>query len=428
MNRTQMSALLWVVIALTFTANPMKMSAQCSGAAGQNAVYADCTTGATLGIQGSWAFIDASAYTSTGDLCARLHSIMSASGYPSNGAVIDARGVLPASGTVQPCATNPWSGSLSVPSTILLPAGTIQLSVQWPLPTGTRIIGQGSGAPGGGVTTLQALSGTFPSNLALIRMIGASATSVEDVALDGANVTGVNGITNTSSQELSYVKRVSMTNMVGTGLAVVSTAAQSGPYSDINFSTTSSSASTVCASIQAPTRGVHGLTCKGGGVAASTGVKLDAPNNSIEDVQISGFADGIALGKALAAPSNVLFNIKGGSGVTNVVHIASTTSTNVTIMNVAANGATTTIQDDVTSTTLSASANPTVGVYALGSAVSPGYSRFTTSPTAPSWVVGNSTPPTTGVSCPQGGLYSNTAGGSKTTWYVCESNKWVDID
>jgi hypothetical protein len=422
----RISSLGFVTLAVFFlTWSLATASAQsCTGTAGQNDVYGDCT-GMSPGQLGSSAFIDAFGYTSSGDLCARIHSILSSGSYPANGEVIDARGVLPASGSTQTCATNPWGG-ITVPSTVLLPAGTIQISTQWVLPTGTRIIGQGPGSPGSGVTTIQAASG-FATNLALIRMNGSSGISVEDLALDGNNVTGSGGITDASSQELTFVKRVSMINMLGTGLAVTSGAAQSGPYSDINFSTSSTASSTVCISLQAPTRGLHGVTCKGGSVSGSNGIKLDAPNNSIEDAQVSGFFDGVAIGRSFAAPSNVLFNIKGGSGVTNVVHIVGSTSTNVTLLNVTANGATTTIQDDVSGPTLSASSNPAVAIYALGAVVSPGYSRLTTSPTIPSWVVGATTPPTSGVTCPQGSLYSNTAGGTSSTWYVCESNKWIDI-
>ena len=418
--------LLVVGIALFFSAVSSKTWGQttCTGTAGQNTVYGNCTTG-TPGTLGSSAFIDASTYSSSGDICARIHAILTTS-YPTNGEVIDARGVLPASGTSQTCSTNPWS-TVTAPSTVLLPAGTIQISSQWSLPTGTRIIGQGAGSPGAVITTIQAASG-FTTNLALIRMIGSSGISVEDLALDGNGVIGIGGITNSSSQELTYVKRVAMTNILGFGLSVTSGAAQSGPYSDINFNTNSTAVTTACVSLQTSTRGVHGLTCKGASVTGSTGVKIDAPNNTIEDAQISGFSDAIAIGRSLAAPSNVLFNIKGGSGVTNLVHIAGSSSTNVTIMNGFPNGATNAIQDDVTGATLGATLNPTIAIYALGAPISTGFSRFTTSPTVPSWVVGTSTPPTSGITCPQGSLYSNTAGTASHTWYVCESNQWIDID
>jgi hypothetical protein len=413
-----------VSVALFFSAFPSIIVAQsCTGTAGQNTVYGNCTTG-TPGTLGSSAFIDAATFSSSGDICARIHAILTTS-YPANGEVIDARGVLPASGTSQNCSTNPWA-TVTAPSTVLLPAGTIQISTQWSLPTGTRIIGQGAGSPGAGITTIQAAPG-FTTNLALIRMIGSARTSVEDLALDGNGVTGVGGITNSTSQELTYVKRVAMTNILGIGLSVTSGAAQSGPYSDINFSTTSTAATTACVSLQTSTRGVHGLTCNGASIAGSTGVKIDGPNNTIEDAQISGFSDAIAIGRSLTAPSNVLFNIRGGSGVTNLVHIGSS-STNVTIMSGSTNGATNAIQDDVTDALLTASSNPTIAIYALGAAVSPGFSRFTTSPSVPSWVVGTSVPPTSGVTCPQGSLYSNTAGTASHTWYVCESNQWIDID
>jgi hypothetical protein len=68
------------------------------------------------------AFIDAVAYTSQGDICANLHYLISTA--PTNGEVIDARGVTPANGTTQQCAHNPWTGLPNPqPTTILLPAG-----------------------------------------------------------------------------------------------------------------------------------------------------------------------------------------------------------------------------------------------------------------------------------------------------------------
>jgi len=109
-----------------------------SGCPGSETGTATCPSGA---------FIDASVFT--GDFCGQVHAALSeavSNSLPA--AVIDARGVTSTS-----CGSNPWS-SISIPSTVLLPAGTITVSRLWVLPSGTKIIGEGVG-----MTTLTAASG-----------------------------------------------------------------------------------------------------------------------------------------------------------------------------------------------------------------------------------------------------------------------------
>jgi hypothetical protein len=404
---------------------PSSALAQCpsgtSTTCGYNAVFN------SSGPVPSAAFIDASAFSTSGDICTRIHAVLT-NGYPASGEVIDARGIIP----TQPCLTNPWA-TVTAPSTVLLPAGTIQLAAQWVLPNGTRIIGMGAGKPGtAAVTNLQAQSG-FPSGMALIRM-GTTASdqniSVEDLRIDGGTAS-VNGITNAFGHEGSYVRRVSFVDITANALSITSGAANSGPYSDISFF--NSSLTAICVSIQAPSRGIHGLRCSGNSSSiAPAAVLLDSPGNFLEDVQIDNFTDGVAIGKRSPTQNDALFNIQGGSNVTNVIHIFSAFSvSDINVMAVGAGGATNTIADDQTRTTLAASSKASVGVYILGERVGPGFSRFTTSPDVPTWVSGNAAIPAS-TSCSQSGsLYSNTTGtsGGGDTWYVCEGSpsKWANI-
>jgi len=128
-----------------------------------------------------------------------------------------------------------------------------------------------------------------------------------------------------------------------------------------------------------------------------------------------------------------MFNVTGGGNVTNLIHICglnygshsacSQTSNSVvdlTLMGVTSS-ADNTIQDDVTDTLLPESSDPTVGMYILGESVTvgsnTGYSRFTTSPTIPTWRVGTASPPTG--DCAIGTLYSRTSSSSTvppTVW------------
>jgi|HubBroStandDraft_5_1064220.scaffolds.fasta_scaffold00429_10 hypothetical protein len=450
--------------------HPIQMQAQCSGSTGNPAVYAKCGTGGTIGIQGSSAYIDASVIPGTGaktDVCARINAVLQSSTvtYPTAGAVIDARGV--GSGTTQVCSISPWGGTAPTggwrPATILLPSGVIVIPAGWTLPNETRIIGENAGPRSGttdGVTTIQAcvtgttgcsanLSGTLitmGSSVAAYNCpsTGCIGVGVQDLWLDG-NGLSVNGISNTFSEDLSYVKHVNLYQIVGTGMGLSGTSQNSGPYTDIGFSLGSSTAAagTTCAHIlSVSTRGIHGLTCtgntSGSGTIPTSAVVLDTSNSSIEDVEIQGFGNGILVGENASAQNDVLLNIRGGTNVSKVIAIANVSGNTVSDISVIAasnggNTSSTTIQDNRTSPASSITAS-TVAIYVLGNPIDAsgtafGYTRFTTAIGQPTWAVGSSTPsPTTG--CTVGSLYSNTSGSgtgtSINTWYVCtpkSSNK-----
>ena len=227
------------------------------------------------GIVLSPAFIDASIFlpplgTQANDICDAIYQILKGNpnflknGYPSTGAVVDARGV---SGTANLTCTHgsPWTegnSSVSVPSTILLPAGAIVVSTGWVLPTNTHLIGEGDAISSG--TVIRAASNlgnmiSFYSSFVPPQNSPASAytgIAVEKLVLDG-NSKPVNGIVNNWAVGLSYVDHVSLYRILGTGLGIGGVASGSGPYTNINFDTGGSAAtsSTVCAQIVATAGG-----------------------------------------------------------------------------------------------------------------------------------------------------------------------------
>jgi hypothetical protein len=290
---------------------------------GNDAVY----NGNAICCAGSPAFIDASAFSSlTTDICNTLYKIISPLSYLVAGTVVvDARGINAtnaahdASGNLK-CVGTPWqqgSSSTNNPATILLPANTILISQTWSLPDASKIIGEGPGGIGAGgsgtVTTLRACNEqgctAFPTNTAMVQMGNSScagspaichSVGIEDISLDGQAISGVSGIVNNNSQELSYVKHVSFYQIFGTGLSISGNANNSGPYSEISYDTGASGLlASTCVNINGVNgiRGIHGLTCMSS-PDAQTAVYLDSSNSSIEDVRIIGFYDGILIGFA----------------------------------------------------------------------------------------------------------------------------------
>ncbi len=413
-----------VLLASFVFCSPMQTLAQVAG----NPVSYNSTSA----LAPSTAYVDASVFSGS-DICAKIYSALTASTTPSTGVVIDARGISSLTCT---STETPWiagSNSTTKPSTVLFPAGTITISKTWVLPNETRIIGEGPSK-----TTIQTSSLT---NNPMIQM-GSSTicpsgvctgVEVQDLALLGlGSLTGLSGISNTASQDLSFVRNVSMTNINGTGLSVSGSGAQnSGPYADISFSNSSPVSTTVCADINGvSTRGIHGLNCiSTGSTKPSAALLLDASNNSIEDVSVQGFGDGILIGANATAQSDALINVAGATGGTNVIHISTNhTANNLSILGVATQGASHSIEDGLTNTTLS---DATVAMYVLGTAVTAGgttvgYSRFSTSPNVPTWGVVNSTPSFTG-SCVAGSIITNLTGASGSTMWVCTGGSWTNV-
>jgi hypothetical protein len=256
--------------------------------------------------------------------------------------------------------------------------------------------------------------------------------SIENLMLDGFSL-NINGIGNATTLS-SYIDHVTMYRILGTGLVLSSQ--NWGPYTNITFDSGPSALSTTtCANITGPNGlGIHGLTCIAI-TAANAAVYLDSSSNSIEDVRIAGFLDGVLVGSQGAAQSNVLLNIFGDTIIStntpspvNVIHLSGLhTVTDISIMGVnnVGGGSDNTIKDDLTSTTL---ADPYVAMYVLGKSANGGYSRFTTSPHAATWGSGASTPSGACGASSAGSLYSNTSGTGAALW-VCPvgGGSWAAI-
>ena len=369
------------------------------------------------------------------NFCGVLNFILNPTNHvmPVVGAVIDARGLPGNTGTSMTCAASPWAGITSPPpSTILLPAGTIIIPTVWVLPARTHVIGQGDNVSSG--TTIQAAASNFSgSTMIAFCSVACAGVAVEKLVLDGKGLS-IDGIVNAYAGSLSYVDHVSLYQILGTGLVLTgvptgSAATGSGPYTNINFNTGSfaGASGTVCMQIRGGTgltgtAGIRGLNCTSSGEPyPSAAVLLDASNNSIKDVTIVGFQDGILVGAIASAQNNVLINVIGDTRScpppsckaisVNVIHIKNTNTVSDLVI-VGANDelveGTNTIEDDETSTTLGL-LDPQVAVYALGKPANNGYARFTTSPSVPTWASGITYPTGT---CTQGSLYSCTASSS----------------
>jgi hypothetical protein len=221
-----------IVIAMWFAAFPIAAKAQNPS---NNAVYYQ-TSGVGTCCQGSGAFIDASVFVSSSNptICAVLFNILNGTllvtqgGYPAAGAVVDARGISGPTALTCAAGTSPWKSgttTVGVPSTILLPAGTIIIPTTWVLPNHTTLIGVGDALPSttlASSTTIQAcksqscsFSGTDMIDLgaSLCPLVNGihicNSVSVENLTLDGKGQS-INGIVNSNSQTGSYVDHVSL--------------------------------------------------------------------------------------------------------------------------------------------------------------------------------------------------------------------------
>jgi hypothetical protein len=264
--------------------------------------------------------------------------------------------------------------------------------------------------------------------------------SVEHLTLDG-QAQAVDGIVNQYCPGPTTVDHVTLYQILGTGLLVSGPVSDSGPYSNIRFDTGgyAGTSSTVCAQIKnvtagtvsGRTRGIHGLYCRSEANDALAAVLLDSSNNSIEDVTIVGFYDGILVGSQGDAQSNVLLNINGDTGPAGMtpvvtVHIPTSTHTvsDLSMMGIHTVGGANvySIHDELTGMFFS---DTSVGMYALGKALKNGttlvgYSRFTTSPNAATWAAGSGAATGTCNSSTAGSLYSNISSSATTkALFVC---------
>jgi hypothetical protein len=150
----------------------LSTSAKAQGTQGQNGVCSSSTF--CTAVIGTGAFIDASMFPASGrDFCGVLTYVLTPSNgiLPSGGGVIDARGLPGTTGTSMTCMVSPWAGiTVTSPSVVLLPAGTIVTAKSWLLPPNTHLIGEGDNISSG--TTIQAKrSGFSGSNLISLKRV-----------------------------------------------------------------------------------------------------------------------------------------------------------------------------------------------------------------------------------------------------------------
>jgi hypothetical protein len=446
---------------------------------GNKAVFKTSTS-----LAASPAWIDASAFCPSGggtstcgvsgsDVCSMI--IAALGSIPLTGGVIDARGVVPPGpGLNQVCSANPFPSSTYPPVTVLLPASTIVMpstSGTWTLPGNIRLVGEGS------MTILIDATGNNCCSMAgsMIQMgpplasgvcpLVASGVSVEHLKLQGSGTTGATygGIDNECAQASSYVNDVGMTNIQGIGLEVGPGASNSGPYSNVSSTAHTgqncNGGMSSCVVLSAQTQGLHGVTCLGddttGNSSTYAGIQVNASNNTLRDIHVEAFWDGIEVGDTAQNVGNIVISnvfVSPSQGscihgkVTNAIHIcgpnpnsisgfgacssaATGMVTDVTISGASNGGGVpmTSVEDDVTGTSIAGCtsagcATPvTSALYALGRATGGGYSRFATNPANPTlfssstvvstWGVGTVNPSTSPCYTP-GALYSYTAAGS----------------
>jgi len=426
---------------------------------GLNAVY-----GSSNSKVSSLAFVDASQFTQYGDICQALEQILSTYHQGAvTGIVVDARGFpLPKGKQTYPCSLDPWPTYSSGPgsNTVLLPAGTIVLNsgVKWILSNNTRIAGEGPN-----LTVVQAGSGfsgemidmgnqsTCPASTGNPTTWDCQGVVIEHLRVDGGGNTSVSGIFNRFSEELSRVDDVELTNIAGVGISlgmntsgatVTNSAGNSGPYSNISFY-----GNGICVQDTVGGRGIHRLSCNMTGAASCGGssptaaICLDGQNNTLEDVAITmaggapqSFPDGILIGSQGSAQNNILTNVH-GINLRNVIHISNQSASgqgncpvnacDITAMGISnSGGSSATIKDDLTATTLT---DTNIAMYVLGDqTLNNGYSRFTTSPNAQTWLIGTGKP---SGPCTAGTLYSCTSSCSNGTIFACTGGtSWTKIE
>ncbi|MGA8733066.1 MAG: hypothetical protein WB558_04010 [Terriglobales bacterium] len=388
------------------------------------------------------------------------------------------------------CNSNPFSPLQQnnlIPITILLPPYTIQLnpingvagSGSWTLPNNVRLVGTGLQTIllGGVVGGVSCCSGAMiemgpPGPCPSAPYTG---IAIEHLQLNTQGSYG--GIENECAGPSSYVNDVKITGYAptcvsagttclnGNGLTIGPGATNSGPYTDIQViavpgKTCGPNPATHlnCVLVETQTQGIHGFTCLGNITtgASDAGILVNGSNNSIEDVHVESFYDGVGLGNTnSSAIGNILVsNIQGGDtanctngGVANAVHIYGSV-TDAAILGVSSGPAPddpnlrpSSIRDDETGTIIqgcktSGCTNPiTSGLYILGGPDGGNtgeYSRFSVNPAnptaygdsntvVPTWGAGNPTPGILGTTCyTPGALYSFTgAGAGNESVYVC---------
>jgi hypothetical protein len=428
---THLSVIAVIVIVGWFAVSPSRTEAQSTG---NKAVWNSTT------VTGSTVWVDVSAFTNGApDLCQLLvNNILTSTyggsnNYP-NGTIIDARGLAYGIKGI-PCNENPF-GALQGPppsTTILLPSGYIDTNATWTLPNNTRIVGDEQG------TIIKAMS-PFTGTAYIIEMgssslcpsSGCTSVGIEHLQL-GSGGLNVGGIDNQYSQRGSYVNDVILNNIPLMGLSIAAPspgnsppgATNSGPYSNIVFY--ANATGYPCIDLETQTKGIRGVTCFGSSaVAGQPAIAVNASNNSIENVHVEKYGDGVQIGNVppsvppVTVANVIVSNVTGSSNgnTINAVHICGAHSWNssqfgicsqysncgngcgtvqdVTVLHAAnyynSNLVTTTVADDASQNAIvtcsgTGCASPlSTGIYMLGEpdgGSATAYSKFTSSPATP---------------------------------------------
>jgi hypothetical protein len=402
--------------------------------------------------------VDASAYTGA-NICEQIYNAI-----PNalTGGTVDARGITTNTGGVLTCATGetPWRNSTgstrTKATTVLLPPGTIILATDqtWVPPSGTRLIGMSAlspptSSPSGG-TILQVPSnftGTVSSSVIEMCSSACTGVTIENLTIDGTNDTSttspLNGILNKFAGQGSYINNVTFNQVLGVGLTINGTSAQgSGPYTNLKFDDTANQtiSSTSCVELETDnTLGLHSITCLANDANAQAGIYVDASHNTIEDVLVQGFQDGIVVGQNASAEDDIIIGFADTTSTTEdkaAVELASNAS-NIVVLGISNLSKKTIVEDDVTG--FSPTGTPSMAVYVLGSSGSGGYSRLSTgvgviggaisaTGNPPTWASGSVDPPLNNA-CAPGSMYSDTASTSGFALYVCSATThfWVGV-
>jgi hypothetical protein len=494
------SMIAFVVIVGSFCISPSRMAAQ---SAGNKAVWNSSNQ-----VTGSTVWVDASAWWSASglgvpDLCLFIRDDIlngSYSGTYPNGTVIDARGLAygVAGGAQIACSVDPFAKLSGPPpsTTILLPSGNIIADTTWYIPNNTRIVGDEQQTTiRGNCSTCSyiiEMGGTEPnSGVNLCPSTGCTSVGIEHLVLGGGGAASIGGIDNQHSQTGSYVNDVSLQNFAMPGLLIGAGAANSGPYSNIVYDASNGASCgaapncPLCVDLEAQTQGVHGLTCIGNAQTAVVGtdglyhggIVVNFSNNSIEDVHIESFWDGIQVGLSGTVANILVSNVTGTTttsqqnpnGYTkNTVHLCGRnpwnssnftqcpgtgTAKDITILQAMNDSAqsrpATTVLDDVSGNAITAcfTSGPgcgvplSTGMYALGEpdgGPTTAYSKFTVDPATPNgnyqsapytsyvptWGAGKTSPnpnPPYSYCSPAGAIYStNNPANNGSSVYVCK--------
>lgn len=299
----------------------------------------------------SSARVFASQFSGT-DVCAQITNAQAA--LPTDGGVVDA---LDMHGTASVCASSfSVGGTTTTPVVLLLGPIWIQVPSTVTINPGSKIIGLGSnGAQGGGVgsyLTRIIAANSFPNNTVLIQFYSAAVSqnsALEGVELDCASITGCTGIETGQIQENARIHDVLMNRFGGNCLSSTGPA-ENFVVDQLNCVPAVGLSGATHIVLNSGT-GVDHVTLRSvslsnNGNAQSVGVSCNAACNvNIQDMHIERTTDGVLF--TGAGSGGLIDGLDGFASMTNLVHIASSASGQISMFNLKDFGnATNIVKDD----------------------------------------------------------------------------------